>query len=64
MDHKQEGVLPVGIRKAVSAEVFIFLAFFFISANDTISQKKIVIYYPFRLVYHGQLLTVAIGFES
>ena len=28
MDHKQEGVLPVGIRKAVSAEVFIFLAFF------------------------------------
>ena len=28
MDHKQEGVLPVGIKTAVSAEVFIFLTFF------------------------------------
>ena len=28
MDHKQEGVLPVGIKKAISAEVFIFLFLF------------------------------------
>ena len=28
MDHKQEGVLPVGLKKAVSAEVFLFLFLF------------------------------------
>ena len=28
MDNKQEGVLPVGLKKAVSAEVFVFLGLF------------------------------------
>ena len=28
MNHKQKSVLPIGVRKAVDAEVFIFLTIF------------------------------------